>query len=165
MKKLNTRMIATIGMFVAIEVVLSRFLSINAPSVKIGFAFVPCALCAMLLGFMPTVILEVLADLLGAVLFPSGSFFPGFTLTAALRGASYGLLLNKKQTPVRILLVVLFNQLVLGLGLNTLWISMLYGSAFGPLVVTRLFQYVVLVPVQFVVITAIAKFGKRVSRK
>jgi len=163
MKKLNTRMIATIGMFVAIEVVLSRFLSINAPNFKIGFAFVPCALCAMLFGFGPTVMLEVVADLLGATLFPSGSFFPGFTLTAALRGASYGLLLNRKQTPARILLVVLFNQLVLGLGLNTLWISILYGSAYGPLLVTRLVQCLPLIPVEFVVITAIAKFRKRVK--
>ena len=163
MKKLNTRMIAMIGMLVAVEVVLSRFLSINTPFVKIGFAFVPCALCAVLFGFGPTVILEIIADLLGATLFPSGSFFPGFTLTAALRGASYGLLLHKKQTPVRILLVVLFNQLVLGLLMNTLWISILYGSPFGALVVTRLAQCLPLIPVEFIVITAIAKFGKRVK--
>ena len=117
----------------------------------------------MIFGFGPTVVLEILADLLGATLFPSGSFFPGFTLTAALRGASYGLLLSKKQTPVRILLVVLFNQLVLGLALNTLWISILYGSAYGPLLVTRLVQCLPLIPVEFVVITAIAKFRKRVK--
>lgn len=164
MKKLNTRMITVIGLLVAIEVVLSRFLSINAPSVKIGFAFVPCALCAMLFGLGPTVILEVLADLLGATLFPSGSFFPGFTLTALLRGLSYGLLLGKKQTPARILLCVMFNQLVLGLCVNTLWISILYGSPFGALLVTRVVQCLVLIPVEFVVITAIAKFGKRIKR-
>ena len=164
MKKLNTRMIATIGMFVAIEVILSRFLSINTPFVKIGFAFVPCALCAVLFGFGPTVCLELVADLLGATLFPSGSFFPGFTLTAGLRGASYGLLLHKKQTPLRILLAVAFNQLVLGLCLNTLWISILYGSSFGALLVTRSVQCLVLIPVEFVIITAIAKFGKRVAK-
>ena len=72
MKKLNTRMITVIGVLIAMEVILSRFLSINAPSVKIGFAFVPCALCAVLFGLGPTVILEILADLLGATLFPSG---------------------------------------------------------------------------------------------
>lgn len=163
MKKLNTRMITTIGVLVAIEVVLSRFLSINIWSNKIGFAFVPCALCAMLFGTGPTVILEIIADLLGATLFPSGSFFPGFTLTAALRGLSYGLLLGKKQTPLRILLVVLFNQLVLGLALNTLWITILYGSNYGALLITRSVQCLVLIPVEFVVITAIAKFRKRVK--
>ena len=164
MKKLNTRMITVIGVLIAMEVILSRFLSINAPSVKIGFAFVPCALCAVLFGLGPTVILEILADLLGATLFPSGSFFPGFTLTAALRGLSYGLLLGKKQTPARILMCVLFNQLVLGLCVNTLWISILYGSSFAALLVTRLVPCLVLIPVEFVVITAIVKFGKRIKK-
>lgn len=163
MKKLNTRMITAIGALVAMEVVLSRFLSINAPSVKIGFAFVPCALCAVIFGLGPTVILEVLADLLGATLFPSGSFFPGFTVTAALRGLTYGLLLSKKQTPARILMCVLINQLVLGLCVNTLWISILYGSSFTALLVTRVVQCAVLIPVEFVVITAIVKFGKRIK--
>ena len=163
MKKLNTRMITVIGVLIAMEVILSRFLSINAPSVKIGFAFVPCALCAVLFGLGPTVILEILADLLGATLFPSGSFFPGFTLTAALRGLSYGLLLGKKQTPARILICVLFNQLVLGLCVNTLWISILYGSSFAALMVARVVQCLVLIPVEFVVITAIVKFGKRIK--
>ena len=95
---------------------------------------------------------------------PGLAFFPGFTLTAALRGASYGLLLGKKQTPVRILLCVLFNQLVLGLCVNTLWISILYGSSFAALLVTRVVQCLALIPVEFVVITAIVKFGKRIKK-
>ena len=164
MKKLNTRMITVIGVLIAMEVILSRFLSINAPSVKIGFAFVPCALCAVLFGLAPTVILEILADLLGATLFPSGSFFPGFTLTAALRGLSYGLLLGKKQSPARILIAVVFNQLALGLCMNTLWISILYGSSFSALLVTRSIQNLVLIPVEFIMITAIVKFGKRIKK-
>ena len=164
MKKLNTRMITTIGVLIALEVILSRFLSINIWSNKIGFAFVPCALSAVMLGVVPTVILELLADLLGATLFPSGAFFPGFTLTAVLRGLTYGLLLGKNQTPARILAVVLINNLVLGLGLNSLWISILYGSPFEALIVARLVQCLILIPVEFVVITAIAKFGKRVAR-
>ena len=163
MKKLNTRMITVIGLLVAIEVVLSRFLSINAPSVKIGFAFVPCALCAMLFGLGPTVILEVLADLLGATLFPSGSFFPGFTLTALLRGLSYGLLLGKKQTPARILLCVLFNQLVLGLCLNTLWISILYGTPFIPTMIPRLGQAVGMGIVEILVIRLLANYAPQLK--
>lgn len=163
MKKTNTRMVVLLGLLVAMEVVLSRFMSFNAWNVKIGFAFVPCALCAVLFGFGPTVVLEVVADVLGAFLFPSGSFFPGFTLTAALRGASFGLLLHKKQSIPRVLAVVLFNQLVLGLLLNTLWISILYQSPFVPLMLTRVFQCFILGPVEFIVILTISKFGKRLA--
>lgn len=163
MKKLNTRMVVTLGLLIAIEVVLSRFFSINAWNIKVGFAFVPCALCGVMFGVGPTVIVELLADLLGATLFPSGMFFPGFTLTAGLRGLSYGLILHKKQTPAYILTAVLFNQLVLGLLLNTLWISVLYGSPYIPTLLSRVPQCLLLVPVEFVVIGAIAKFGKRVA--
>ena len=52
---------------------------------------------------------------------------------------------------------------VQGMGVNTLWISILYGSSFGALLLTRVMQCLVLIPVEFVVITAIAKFGKRIK--
>ena len=86
MKKLNTRTIAQLAILVAMEVVLSRFLSINIWSNKIGFAFVPVAVTAMLYGPLTTGLTAAAADLIGALLFPSGPFFPGFTLTAFLGG-------------------------------------------------------------------------------
>lgn len=48
MKKRNVRMMVTLGGLVAVEIVLSRFLSINTWSFKIGFSFVPIVLAAML---------------------------------------------------------------------------------------------------------------------
>ena len=76
-------MLVVMAMLAALQIVLSRFLSINTQITKIGFAFVPIAICAMLFGPLPTVIVAVVADVLGASLFPSGPFFPGFTLTAS----------------------------------------------------------------------------------
>lgn len=101
------------------------------------------------------------ADLLGATLFPIGAYFPGFTLTCVLQGTVYGLLLNKKQTPIRILLAVGIVQLVLGLLLNTLWISILYGSSFGALLVTRVVQCLIMIPVEFIVIGMLSKMMAR----
>ena len=86
MKKVNPRTIAQLAILVALEVVLSRFLSINLWSNKIGFAFVPIAVTAMLYGPVTTGVTAAVADLIGALLFPSGAFFPGFTLTAFLNG-------------------------------------------------------------------------------
>lgn len=163
MKKMNTRMITMIGILVAVQVILSRFLSINAWNLKIGFAFAPIALCGILMGVGPTAIMAAVADVLGALLFPSGMFFPGFTLTALLHGATNGLLLYKSQHPVRIGLAVLIDQLVLGLLLNTFWISILYGSPYWGVLATRVPQCLIMIPVEFVIITMLAKFGKRVK--
>ena len=44
MPKFSTRTLTTMALLTALEIVLSRFLSISAWNTKIGFAFVPVAL-------------------------------------------------------------------------------------------------------------------------
>lgn len=154
---LNTRMLVTLGVLIAMEIVLSRFLSISAWNTKIGFSFVPVAAAAMLFGPAAGAIVGGLGDFIGAILFPIGAYFPGFTVTAALMGAVFGLFLYREQTLPRIIAAVAINQGVLGLVLNTLWISMLYGSPYGPLFVTRIVQTVIMFAVQTVTVAAMAK--------
>ena len=72
MKKINTKLIVTIGLLTAIQIVLSRFLSINAWNIKIGFAFVPVFVAAWLYGPVPAMLVGGLGDFLGAILFPIG---------------------------------------------------------------------------------------------
>ena len=160
MQKFNTRTLVTMAMLVAVEIVLSRFLSVSAWNTKIGFACVPVAVAAVLLGPLEAGVVAALADFLGAILFPTGPYFPGFTLTARM-GAVYGFFLHKEQSLLRIVLAVAVHQLVLSLLLNTLWISVLYGSPFGPLVISRLPQCAVLTVVQLVVIQLIVRLAPR----
>ena len=157
MSKITTRMLTYLAFLTALEVVLSRFLSINAWNVKIGFSFVPIVIAAMLFGPVPAGIVGALGDFLGATLFPIGPYFPGFTLTAFLTGLVFGVFLYKKQTILRTVSAVLIQQIFLSLLLNTYWISVLYSSPYVPLLKTRLIQVAVLGPVQFLVITAIVK--------
>ena len=144
---------------------MNRFLSINAWNIKIGFNFVPIAVAAILFGPIPAGIVGALGDFLGAILFPIGPYFPGFTLTSFLVGVVLGLFLHEKQSPVRILIAVGINQLVLGLFVNSFWISVLYKSPYAALLTTRIVQCAILLPVQFVVILLIGKalttYGKR----
>ena len=164
MKKFNTRTLAGMAILIALEIILSRFLSISAWNTKIGFAFVPVAVAAMVLGPLEAGIVAALADFLGAILFPVGAFFPGFTLTAFLMGLCYGLFLFKKQSFPRILLAVAVHQLVLSLLLNTLWISVLYGSPYVPLLISRLPQCAILTAVQIVVIHLLVKLLPQLRR-
>lgn len=164
-QKISISMLVTLGMLVAIEIVLSRFCSISAWNIKIGFSFVPVAVAAVLYGAAPAAAVAALGDFVGAILFPIGAYFPGFTLTAALTGVVLGLFLHKGQNLGRIAGAVAVNQLVLSLLLNTLWISVLYGSPYAPLFVTRIVQTIVMIPVQFIMIglmtKALGRYGKR----
>lgn len=157
MKKFNTHMLVIGGVLVALHVILSRFCSINAWNIKIGFAVVPIFIAACLYGPIFAGIVGALGDFLGALLFPIGAYFPGFTLTCFLTGILLGVLLYKKRNIPRILAAVLINELVLGLLINTYWISLLYGSPFVPLLATRVVQCAIMLPVQFVVISALSK--------
>ena len=150
------------ALLIALEIVLSRFLSISAWNTKIGFAFVPVVLAALLLGPLWAGIVAALADFLGAMLFPVGAFFPGFT--AFLMGLCYGLFLHRKQSLPRILGAVAVHQLALSLLLNTLWISVLYGSPFGPLLLSRLPQCALLAAVQLALIPALVRLLPRLKR-
>ena len=72
----NKKIILT-AVLLAMLIILSRFLSIKTPILKISFAFVPTMLCAVWLGFKWTVLLNVLGDVIGATLFPTGPYFVG----------------------------------------------------------------------------------------
>ena len=157
MKKLDVKTMVTCAVLIAAAIVLSRFLSINAWNLKIGFTFVPVFLAAYLYGPLGGAIVGGIADFLGATLFPIGAYFPGFTLTCVLTGIVYGLLLHKKQTPLRILIAVGIVQLICGLLINTYWISVLYGSPFEALLVTRTVQCLIMIPVEFIVIGILSK--------
>ena len=165
--KFTTRALTTLAMLIAIEVILSRFLSINAWNIKIGFGFVPVLIAAILYGPLAGGLVGALSDFIGAVLFPIGTYFPGFTLTSFLTGFVFGLFLNKKQGWLQGLAAVGINQFILGLFLNTFWISVLYGSPYVPLLATRVFQSILLSVVQLICIQLIVpilnRYGKKVS--
>ncbi len=165
MKKWSTKKLVTMGLLVALQIILSRFFSINAWNFKIGFSFLPIAVAGMLFGPVGGVAVATVADVVGALLFPSGQFFPGFTLTALLGGLVWGFFLYKKQSNGRILCAVLIEQLILSLLLNTLWISILYSSPFVPLMASRVVQCAVLGPVQFITVKVMCRFLQRYQKK
>lgn len=162
-KGISVQKLVILGVLVAMEVVLSRFLSVNTWSTKIGFGFIPIAAAAILLGPVEAALCGGLADFLGATLFPIGPYFPGFTATAALTGLVFGLFFHKEQTPARIACAVLINQFVLGLLVNTYWISLLYGSPFKQLLATRVVQSCILSVVQIAGILVLSKVLQRVK--
>lgn len=161
------------AILLALLIILSRFLSIKTPLMKISFGFLPTMLCATWLGWKWTLLLNVLADLIGATLFPSGAFFIGYTITTAVAGLIYGFLLYRptparptyRQYVLRVAIALILVALIANLGLNTVWTSMTSGKAFWPLLVGRVYKNLITTPVHFVIFLAIeALLRKPVSR-
>ncbi len=151
-------MIITMALLIAIEVVLTRFLSFNTQFLRIGFGFLPVAVMGMMYGPLWAGIGYAIGDVLGMLIFPSGPYFPGFTLSAFLTGLVYGLLLYKKEvTWQRALIASLIISVFISLGLDTLWLSILYGKGYIPILVGRLVKFPLAVAIQTVLIPLVYK--------
>lgn len=153
-KSISTRDLILISMLMALTIVLERNLSIQTLGIRIGFAFVPVACTAMLYGPAITSVSYAIADFIGITLYPTGGgYFPGFTITALLTGAIYGLFLyNKKKTFLNIGIAVSLVCLLLNLGLDTLWLYVLLKDGVVAYIPGRITKALVMIPVQFVII-------------
>ena len=151
--KISTKKIAISAMLIAFDVIFTRVLALNMPLTKIGLGFAAVMVCGMLYGPGWAALCAGLGDLVGSLLFPTGAYFPGFTVTDAIGGAILGAALYKKRLKLSgCILTALVNGLVVSLILNTTMISLVFGPPLGPLFLTRLGQFGVMLCVQTLVL-------------
>ncbi|MBR4234657.1 MAG: folate family ECF transporter S component [Clostridia bacterium] len=163
-----------LSVLIALQVVMSRFLSFSTFSVKLGFGFVPVMLAGALYGVPGGLVCAALSDIIGALLFPIGKYFIGYTITAALTGVLYGYFFSTPKNalyPVRILLAYAINAVVVTMGLNTLCIAYQYGdksisiwARFLVYLPKRAIEAAVMLPVQFT-LTYLLMYRMRLDEK
>ena len=149
----NTQKLIVSAQLLALDVVLTRLLAINTPLMKIGLGFAAVALCAILYGPWWAALVAALGDLVGALLFPTGAFFPGFTLTAACTGFIFGLCLYRRgKSLLWPILAAVLNVVLVSFLLNTAMISYISGTPYATLLKARAVQLAVMLPVQIAVL-------------
>ena len=154
----NTKKLIVSAELLALDVVLTRLLAINTPLMKIGLGFAATALCAMLYGPWWAAGVAALGDLLGSLLFPTGAFFPGFTLTAACTGLIFGLCLYRRDKSLLWpILAAALNVVLVSFLLNTAMISYISGSPYTTLLKARAVQLTVMLPVQLAVLVFLSR--------
>ncbi len=151
MKKIQLFKIILTAILIALRVVLERFLSFNTFNQRYGFSFAALSVAAILLGIPYTMAVAGIGDIFGAILFPQGAYFPGFTLTALLIGFTTGYFLYRNATPIRIVLCVLINQIFGSILLNSVWISLLYHIPYFASLPERMIQATVMTILQITV--------------
>lgn len=82
------------ALLLAILIVSDRFLSLNTNFFTINLSFIPSMITAILLGPFYSALVYGLSDYIGAHLFPFGEYFPGFTLSAVIKGIILGIFLH-----------------------------------------------------------------------
>ena len=155
--KSNTRKIVISAMLIAFDVIFSRLLAVNLLIAKVGFGFAAIGVCAMLYGPVWAGACAAISDVVGALLFPTGAYFPGFTATAALTGVIFGLFLYKNRPAFKqCFTAALTNCLAVTLILNSLMISFVFGPPLMPLVAARAAETAVMLAIETAVLSAVA---------
>ncbi len=161
------------GILLALLIVLSRFISIKTQLVVISFSFIPIMMSAILLGPKYSMLIAGLGDLVGALLFPFGSYFPGFTLSAILTGLIYGIFLYNKDfkdiSDVKFIIKLVISSVlvlsVVNVLITPIWLHMLFGKAYIAIVISRIVVQLIMLPIQIVTIFALVKSLKNPIRK
>lgn len=98
-KTFSTRTITYIAFFIAINIILVRFLTIKpVPTLRFDFGFFPIFLSSTLFGPILGGITAGIADILGMLVNSNGSaYIPLMTVNTIISGLIYGLFFYKKS--------------------------------------------------------------------
>lgn len=146
-----------LGALIAMQIILGSLLSIQFLLTKISFAFIIIALTARLFSPLITAGSTTLANLLGMLLFPKFTFFPGFLLTAFLTGLVFGIAFHQQTSLLRVLAANFIVTFILYLFLNSLWLHLMYLTPWRVLLTTRLIQEIVTFGCYSVILIALFK--------
>ena len=137
----STRNLILMAALVAMQIILSRFLSIQASDIlRISFESVPIILAGMWLGPLSGAVVALIADILGTVLSGYGIWFPPIALGPVLVGVLSGLstkyifrsdLSSTKESWKVILTVIvigIINSFVIGPFTTTLYSILVMGN-------------------------------------
>jgi len=149
--KLDTLSLVTMGLLMALQLVISRF-SVGNSFIKVSFTFLIVALLAKWFGPWWGMMTAAVVDVVGTLM-TGGPFFIGFTVSAILGSLIYAVFLYQKPvTWTRVILASVLISLLVNALLNTLWVTIMYHTPFWGLLPIRLVKQLIVTPIQIVLV-------------
>ena len=153
------RVISQVGLLIALAFVLERlFPIVNMPTLRITLAFIPMMLCGMLFGPVWGAIAFGISDILGWPIMGLTPI-PLILLARIVNGYLFGLILHRENLKLwpHAVVSACSTQIICGMGLTTLGLSLFLGSPYFPFLVSRLPQFIILIVLQIVVFPVLIK--------
>ncbi len=166
MRKLsNTKTLTVAAMLTALGIVLGFFKIPITQLIEIRFGSLPVAMSGMLFGPGVSAVVGALIDIGGYLVKPTGPFFPGFTISGAVSGIIFGLMLHgKKPTFPRIFVAQTIHTLIVGILMNSYWLSILYlKDGYLAAIISRLLKELIMIPVMTVIMYSVLKGFEKIT--
>ena len=154
----NVRSLVTAALLIALHTVLAYFVSFQVtPSLRISASFLANVVTGAMFGPVVGFICGGVGDIVQFVIKPTGPYFWGWTINAALAGLIYGAFLYKKFPRkgkvfdiaffIRVVLVLVIDTLLVNVLLGTYWVHVMYGKGFVFYLTTRFMKNIIQLPV------------------
>lgn len=159
------------SLLLAIFIILDRLLTINTQFVVLNLSLIPIMVAGMILGWKYAMLVGALGDLIGAIFWPFGAYFPGFTISVGLSGLIFGLFLyetpnkEKKYFKIKAVCSTLIVTMIINLLLNSLWLNIMYGKAYTYYLGIRVLAQLVTLPIYIGTIIVLERTLKKPIRK
>lgn len=172
----NVKSLVTAALLIALHTVLAYFVSFQVTaSLRISVSFLANVVTGAMFGPVVGFVCGGVGDLVQFVLKPTGPFFWGWTINAALAGLIYGAFLyNKFPRPgkvidvkflIRVALVLTLDTLLVNVLLGTYWVNMMYGKGFVFYLTSRFFKNVIQLPINIVLTYYVLYFVRIIKKK
>lgn len=160
MKKINTKIIAISGFLIALNVVLSRIITI--PGV-INFGGFPIIFAGVVYGPIVGGVVGAIGDIVSFIVRPTGPFMPHFVLTSALTGIIPGLIMGllKAELPNfplwKIFISILVGQVTTSILMVPYFRSILFDHPFIITMSKAASKQAINIPVYSIIIKALVE--------
>lgn len=166
--RLSTRKLVFLALMVAMNVVLGRLSIQFTQEIRISIVgFLPIAMAAYLMGPAYGAMAGALGDIVNYLLFTHafGPYFPGYSITAALSGMWYGMILFDKEITWKRAILAILPVIVIGeMGLNSVWVYILYSKTFWAKLPLRLLTNVLEAPLKILLLTGMTRLLNRIPQ-
>ncbi len=150
----NLRTLLFAALMVAAAIALGWLFKIPlAENLSISVSYLARAVAALVCGPVVGLLYGFAEDILGWILKPSGSFFPGYTLNTMLGVFVYALCFYKQRLTIwRVVVAKLITNFPISVGLGCLWSSVLYGRGYLYYLGTSLVKNTLYCPIQILML-------------
>ena len=163
MKQKGVQKLVVIALLIALNIVLSRFVSIKALNFKISLTFITIVVAAYLYGYFGSIIVAFFGDLVGSLLFPIGPYNPLLSLSAVLSAIVYAYFFRREMNKKNIVCACFINRFVVSMIINTIIISIMYNLSFEATLITRFYQAIIMFIVEVLVLFVTSKYIERLN--
>lgn len=177
--KTSVSVLTTSALLIALGVVLSLFRIPLSTVTEITLTGLPIAAGGYLFGPWIGMLIGALIDICGFFVAPKGPFFPGFTISTALLGMVYGLLLYRKWwdnktcrmslfhagakgLALRVAFSHLLKTVFISLLLNCFWLSVFYGMTFKVVFLASIPKEAINYPIEVFLIYSVVQILNRI---